>query len=55
MPVEVKSTSRLKAMLIAPAVLLVGLVIIFGIKYLIPQSSEQETRSVMVEQPSTAK
>jgi hypothetical protein len=34
MSVEVKSTSRLKAMLIAAAVLLVGLAIIFGIKYL---------------------
>ena len=34
MSVEVKSTSRLKAMLIAAAVLLVGLAIIFGIKYM---------------------
>ena len=34
MPVEVKSTSRFKAMLIAAGVLLVGLALIFGIKYL---------------------
>ena len=34
MPVEVKSTSRFKAMLIAAGVLLIGLALIFGIKYL---------------------
>lgn len=34
MPVEVKSTSRLKAMFIAAVVLLVGLALIFGIKYM---------------------
>ena len=34
MSVEVKTTSRLKAMLIAATVLIVGLALIFGIKYL---------------------
>ena len=39
MSVEVKSMSRAKAMLIAVGVLLVGLAIIFGIKYLTTASS----------------
>ncbi len=39
MPVEVKSTSRLKAILIAVGVLLVGLALIFGIKYLTARQS----------------
>ena len=34
MPVEVKTTSRLKAILIAACVLLAGLALIFGIKYM---------------------
>ena len=46
MPVEVKSTSRLKAMLIAASVLLVGLAVIFGIKYLMAKSEKAETPAV---------
>ena len=39
MPVEIKSTSRLKAILIAAGVLLVGLALIVGIKYLTTRQS----------------
>lgn len=46
MPVEVKSTSRLKAMLIATVVLLVGISVIFGVKYLMMQSEKTETPAV---------
>lgn len=46
MPVEVKSMSRIKAMLIAAAVLLVGLAAIFGIKYMMTKSEKAETPAV---------
>ena len=43
MPVEIKSTSRFKAMLIATGVLFVGLAVIFGVKYLMAHSEKAET------------
>lgn len=46
MPVEINSTSRSKAMLIAAGVLLVGLAAIFSIKYLMTRSEKAETTTV---------
>ena len=46
MPVEINSTSRFKAMLIAAGVLLSGLAAIFSIKYLMTRSENVETTSV---------
>ena len=46
MPVEVKSLSRAKAMLIALGVLLVGLALIFGIKHMMAKADKAEPQPV---------
>ena len=46
MPVEVKSRSRFKAILIAAGILFVGLAVIFGVKYLMTRSGKTETPAV---------
>lgn len=48
MAVEIKSSSRFRSMLIASAVLAIGLIFIFGIKHLMIQADSGNPTSVEV-------